>query len=110
MKKIYLLLAAILLVGCAVGYQPYKTMSGGYKDEKIGENKYRVEYHIFAPAYANRLNGYWHQRASELCPNGYEIINIGRADTNTESAVVSGGVITSISSSEPRAIGEIECK
>ena len=109
MKNIYLLTIAFLLLGCAVGYQPYKTMSGGYKDEKIGENKYSIEYHIFAPAYANKLMGYWHQRASELCPNGYKTINVGRADTNTTSAMVSGGIVLPISSSEPRAIGEIEC-
>jgi len=73
MKKLTALTLIALLTSCATGYQPY-TWSGGYKDTKIEENKFQVEYYGNGTTSPQALETYWNQRAQELCPNGFDIL------------------------------------
>ena len=80
MKKITLLIViTILLVGCASA--TYKKASlgfsggrEGYLEREINPGTYVLEYsQIGGYNYDLDLNKkYWKQRASELCPNGYD--------------------------------------
>ena len=74
--KYYTFLAVILsfVSGCATGYQKY-TWSGGYKDKLVGENEYLVEYYGNGTTSPQTVESFWNQRASEICPNGFEIID-----------------------------------
>ena len=90
MRTISLFLFACILTGCAAS--PYKKADmsfyggrTGYLDKQIAPGRYIVEYsHIGGYNYNLELNKqYWAQRASELCPNGYdgnpEVIFAGEA-------------------------------
>ena len=73
---------SIFLCGCVTGFQPY-TWSGGYKDEKLSEGHYLVEYYGNGSTSAELVKAYWTQRASELCPIGYDIVEEEKGSDNS---------------------------
>lgn len=69
----FLIICSMLVSGCATGYQKH-TWSGGYKDSMVGENEYFVEYYGNGTTSPQIVESFWNQRASEICPSGFDII------------------------------------
>jgi hypothetical protein len=105
MKNIVLIFTALLLVSCATSYQSYG-MTGGYKDKKLGPNKFEVYFQGNGVTSIEKVTEYWHKRAFELCEGGYdyEFLENGH-DDNT---IYAGA--TPIFVSYPTIIGVVECK
>lgn len=103
MKNIIVIFLTSLLAACATGYQAH-TWSGGYKDQKLSEGHYYVEYLGNGTTSRETVNLYWNRRASELCPNGYTELssNLGKNDS---VAIGTAGV----SFDHPWKKAEIKC-
>ncbi|MEW6981654.1 hypothetical protein AAD001_03260 [Colwelliaceae bacterium 6471] len=91
MKFISIITGCVLLIaGCSTndltGYRPYSA-PGGYKDKKIEDNLYIVEYHGNNETSEVKVKELWSKRASELCPKGYDIL-AGRTFKNDKGIVL----------------------
>ncbi|WP_166038057.1 hypothetical protein [Sphingosinicella sp. YJ22] len=84
-------LLAALLAGCmtATPYQPEaagQRVSGGYSEQRLGPDRYRVHFHGNSMASRDRVEGYMLYRAAELTvQNGYDWFVI--VDRHTEHEV-----------------------
>lgn len=77
MKIILIVSLVFLLSSCVkVDYQQYKMMSGGYKDESLGYGVYSISYEMYGQIDPNLVLERWHRRASELCENGYDVLEL----------------------------------
>lgn len=104
MKYLSLVLISFVLSGCATPYQAH-TWSGGYKDKKVGENHYLVEYYGNGTTSVTMLKEFWNRRATEVCPNGYDVLTQDKGAT--DGGIFLGG-ITSIE--HPWLKAEIACR
>ena len=59
------ILLAIVLSGCATGYQPY-SITGGYKNQQVGPNRYYVEFYGNGNTNRDTVFAYWLYRCAEL--------------------------------------------
>ena len=83
MNKLIIIGAALLMAGCvSVGYKPFSTMSGGYKDESLGKGKFFISYEMYGKVDPNITLERWHMRAKELCSQGYEVLSLERNDVH----------------------------
>jgi hypothetical protein len=111
-RNIVIVLAFLLLAGCATKYQPMG-FSGGYKDGHIKDNIYFVE--VVTNSFTSQTVAaqYFHRRAKEVClENGYKDYKIqGERDTSTILATggYGGGVISASTSNKPGFSGYVEC-
>lgn len=104
MRNVSITLFLFLLVSCATSYQPYG-MTGGYKDKKIGKNRFEVYFQGNGVTSLEKVTEYWHQRASELCKGEYDYQYLENGhDDNT---VYAGA--TPIFVSYPTITGIVEC-
>lgn len=103
-----LILATALLSGCATGYQSF-TWTGGYKDRDLGDGLYAVDYVGNGTTPPELVSLYWEQRASELCPRGYNVQSRETGTRSVETASVVGTAVIPISSSHPWITGTIRC-
>lgn len=109
-SRIILLTAFIIsLTGCVTGYQSY-TWSGGYKDEDLGDGKFRVEYYGNGSTPPELVLERWHTRSKELCPYGYDVISSNTGEDSGTTSASAGGAFIPISFSHPFVKGEIKCK
>jgi hypothetical protein len=104
MKRLILCTFFIVLVGCATGYQKH-TWSGGFKDKKIDENHYMVEYYGNGTTSRETVEDFWQKRASELCPSGFSIVE-------SITGANDGGIFVgpAVSIKHPWKKSEIKCK
>lgn len=65
-------LIAITVVGCATPYQP-QGLTGGFKDFEAQPGVHYVSYRATAFTDLDTTIQYWHRRAAEICPSGYDI-------------------------------------
>lgn len=94
MKKIVLLFATTLLIGCASS--PYMKegtswleYNVGYSDFELGENKYKVSYTGSVGDEPTTVMKYTYRRAKELCKEkGFEDYTASNA---TSSGITTGG-------------------
>jgi len=100
----------VLLASCAIGYQKFNVMSGGYKDNILEDGVHSVSYEMYGQVSPDLVKERWHVRSSELCPNGYEVLELNREDIQTNTATTAGGVFIPLSSNDPKYIGKIKCK
>ena len=103
MKRYFVIALALSCTACATGYQQY-TWSGGYKDKELGDGKYLVEYFGNGTTSQHTVAMFWGQRANELCPNGFEILD--DEDGQNSGSFTSG----STSFSHPWKKATIKCK
>ncbi len=71
-----LALAVLSLSACVTPYQPKSFFIGGYTDFEVQPG---VIYLLFeANGFTSRptVVRYWHRRASELCPGGYDMLSV----------------------------------
>lgn len=74
MNKFLLIILSTLLVSCVkIDYQRFKTLSGGYKYEPVGDGKHSISYEMYGIVDPELVKERWHIRASELCLNGYDV-------------------------------------
>jgi hypothetical protein len=97
MLKTIALAVVILLSGCATTYQP-SSLSGGFKDQHVAENVYRVSFSANGYATRETAQTYWLYRACELTLEkgfqGFEIISpIALGSIKTESPYVNAAYI-----------------
>lgn len=104
MKFVAIITGCIFLTGCATGYQAH-TWSGGYKDKKLDDNHYLVEYYGNGTTSVEMLKEFWGKRASELCPNGYDALDENNG--KTDGGIFLGGIV---SIAHPWLKSEIQCK
>ena len=84
MHRLVGLLVLVLLAGCATPYQPYTSFSltgrwGGYEDFPVSGTqlgRHFVSFESNPYTRETEVLESWHQRASELCPTGYEVQQI----------------------------------
>jgi hypothetical protein len=88
-----LLLAFLLLAGCATPYGERDFRGVGYSDVQLEPNVYALDYsgdgHHSPPV----LTGYWHRRAKELCPNGYEVKESPQFLSQSSGGIYAGGLL-----------------
>ncbi|WP_369743934.1 hypothetical protein AB8S08_04950 [Pseudidiomarina sp. PP-1MA] len=104
MKSILVVLSLGLLTACATGYQAH-TWSGGYKDSKLGDGHYLVEYYGNGTTLPATVEQFWAKRATELCPTGFEAVNNNTGAT--DGGIFVGGAV---SIDHPWKKAEIKCK
>ena len=98
MKKVFICSFVLLLGACVkIDYQEYKMMSGGYKDEPIGKDEYFVSYEMYGQADIELVLERWHRRASELCPSGYDVLDLNKGkssygEVDTSDRIYKGSV------------------
>ena len=109
MKFISILSILVFLVSCTTGYKKH-SWDGGYKDEDLGNGKFKVEYFGNGTTSQELVLERWHQRSSELCPDGYSVIKSETKEEEINTAFFSGGVLVPFSTVHPEAKGEIQCK
>lgn len=90
MKHVVAIFLTTLLTACATGYQAH-TWSGGYKDQKLSEGHYYLEYLGNGTTSRETVNAYWDRRANELCPSGYTELS-SKVGENDSVAVGTAGV------------------
>ena len=111
MKQLILFSTTLFLISCVnIGYQPFNVMSGGYKDKPLGNNTFHISYEMYGKVEHSLVYERWHMRADELCPTGYEVLNLERNDINGSTTVATGGAFVPLSFSDPRYTGSIKCK
>lgn len=103
-KVLLVLLLFLCTASCATGYKKYG-LTGGYKNEKIAENTFRVEYQGNGSTSKALVKHYWNMRANELCPNGYTQVTTN-ASLHKSHVPTSGFVF---SSTHPKYLGVIQC-
>lgn len=109
-QRTAIVLLAISLTSCAIGYQKFNVMSGGYKDNVLEDGTISVSYEMYGQASPELVLERWHMRSSELCPEGYEVVELVRDDIKTNTASTAGGIFVPLSSSDPKYKGQIKCK
>ena len=76
--KLIVLLFAFSVLGCATGYQP-EGFSGGYDEQKVGDNKYLVSFSGNGFTSGSEVQRGAFRRAEELCMeknyNSFEMIS-----------------------------------
>lgn len=68
----------VLLTGCDTVYQPLG-WDGGYEDKPLGQARHWIKYQGNATTRHTWVTQSWHQRAAQLCINGYEVTEIERS-------------------------------
>jgi hypothetical protein len=103
-RVIEVILLCACLSACATGYQKY-SLTGGYKDKDLGDGKYLVEYYGNGTTSEETVEEYWSQRASELCPSGFETLD-------TENGANDGGFLVggAVSIAHPWKKSVIHCR
>lgn len=93
-----------------IPYQPYKMMSGGYKDNALGDGVYSISYEMYGKVDPKLVLERWHLRASELCSKGYDVLESKRDDIKGSTMLASGGIFVPLSFSDPKYVGKVKCK
>jgi len=76
-----------IIIGGINEYRPFG-VPGGYKNTRINNNSFMVEYYGNHNVQGKKLKRFWEKRASELCPKGYDTLK-GKTFT-TESGLIVG--------------------
>jgi hypothetical protein len=67
MRKILLMVLAMVLVGCATPYQPFEMFGrGGYSDKKVADDTYQVTYYGNGGTNLQTLNSLLLYRTAEI--------------------------------------------
>ena len=105
MRTIIFLVAIFLSSSCATPYQALG-FRGGYEDFEAQPGVHFVTFSGNAYTGRTAIIRYWHMRAKEICPNGYEMISQD-SSTRASSAVRMGNSVILLRKS--RAEGYIRC-
>jgi hypothetical protein len=68
-----ILFVATIAAGCTTPYQQKGVFGEGYSDKELGDGRYLVEVSVNKFTSRGTALEYVHQRADELCPEGYEL-------------------------------------
>jgi hypothetical protein len=79
MKKI-LLCSVIFILGCATEYGP-SGLLGGYKAKVLADGNIELIFSGNRATSTQTISLYWDRRASELCPNGYIVLEKKNSST-----------------------------
>jgi len=106
LKNIIVIVLFVFLTGCVkVGYKPFGEMSGGYKEKEISQGKYFIEYVAYATT-SDKIIERWRRRATELCSNGYKVLEFDPGDSSLkENATVYDRIRNDV-----YMTGIVECK
>ena len=75
--SLMVLLAAVMLTGCATGYGPKGMSNWGYEEQQIDESSYRVSFHGNSNTPSDKVWNYWMYRCAELTKiKGFEFFSI----------------------------------
>ena len=108
-------MSLFLVVGCTsyqkqgnplqrLGFKAY----GGYHEEPRNNGWYYLVYQGVKIQDTEILKEYWHRRAAELCPGGYEHRNLALRERDVSSY---GGMPgTTVKSKHPYYDGNVKCK
>lgn len=85
MKSVFLVVVLFVSVSCATGYHA-NSFSGGYTEEKVGDNMYEVEFHGNGYTGRQRVERYLKRRCAELAKeNGFShFIMVNNASEGSE--------------------------
>lgn len=97
----------LLLVGCASAtpYQP-KGDSGGYTDFQTQPGVHFVSFGANLKTTREETMKYWHRRAGEICPEGYEVLEQKTGTGDVVAVPIYGMIATR---QKPRVEGYIRC-
>jgi hypothetical protein len=99
-----LVLAVLSLVACVTPYQP-KNWNGGYTDFEVQPGVIYLSFEGNGFTSREVVVRYWHRRASEICPGGYDMLSI--ADIGQTHVGSSGTQVFSVR--RPANEGYIHC-
>lgn len=109
-EVVVLFACAIQMSGCAAGYQKMSMWDGmGYRDQQVGEGRYRISYTVNALTTAEQTRSYWMRRASELCGHDNFYYDLSVTTRTSSDVMFVGGVVYTPSSDRPYAEGFVDC-
>lgn len=130
-KQALMLLALLSLTACASQYAPLTTNSkhaGGYQallleDELINDEaskdypnenqprlaRYLLTYQGTTSDTTARITHFWHQRANELCPNGYKVESHKQTIVYGTIRSPVNGMMVNLGTEQPIDRGIIQC-
>ena len=113
MKHLVTIFCTLALLGCAATpYQKYDGLlsRGGYEEEKIGENSYRLTFTGNGFTDPAQVNAMWLRRATELCHGSPKEINPTKEVKSTEMTTAVGGAFITSHPSKTVASGNVICR
>ncbi len=102
-------LAMLTLVGCATSYGAMG-FTGGYEDQALGDGRYLIRVSVNGYTSSGTAVAYFHRRASELCPGGYDVES-GDVTSNYGSYYYRNrNVTTATTYNKPEMTGVVRCR
>ena len=125
-KNIVVVLILLILTACASQYVPLTSSSkhaSGYQDLLLNEPtpqaqtknnhprpaRYLLTYQGTTSDTKERITGYWHQRANELCPKGYKIESHKQTIVYGTIRSPVNGMMVNLGTQQPIDKGVIQC-
>lgn len=107
-RLIGFVLVAWLLASCATPYGERDFRGVGYSEAQLEPNVYSLDYAGDGHHSPSTLTGYWHRRAKELCPKGYDVTEPPRFISQSSAGMMAGGLI--FMGDYPAYHGTIRCR
>jgi hypothetical protein len=109
-RYILTLIMAISISSCITPYQKMG-FRGGYKNTQVQPDLYFIEVQVNGFSGKTRAVEYWHKRASELCPGGYEMIQQNTGENKSVYVANNpNGQINVYNVKKPYVDGYAKCK
>lgn len=87
-----LFLAVLLLAACATPYGERDFRDVGWSEAQLEPNVYALDYSGDGHQTLSVLEDYWHRRAKERCPSGYEVKDPPHLITHSSEGSKAGSV------------------
>ena len=108
---LFLGVAILLLTACATPYGERGFWGVGYDQTEIEPGLYFLDYTGDQYHSMAKVVGYWHRRARELCPNGFQVMDREQGVGPGGAAIAatgSGGAVAGLFQ-YPRYTGYVRC-
>ena len=111
-QTIFLFVVVFLLTACAERYgtELGQHTNHGYKFFKISIDEYWLTYEGTTRHSFDILEQYWARKASELCVNGFKVLNSKQVKMPFILKTPVGGQTVSVGSWRPKVVGTLKCK
>ena len=111
MRLLSVIIAILLLTACATPYAERGFWGVGYDETELEPGLYFLDYTGDQYHSMAKVVGYWHRRARELCPDGFQVMDREQGVGPGGAAIAatgSGGAVAGLFQ-YPRYTGYVRC-